>query len=235
MTLKFNPLSGELDYFLHQGMASYKFTGWTELEELVDPGVGNVYFNMDAFGFGYAVVSTTDNHGYDMAYNLEMMFFALSYYDCFLYFHGKTNSDRFIGFIVIPDEAWIDVVDEEENLLAWGVPIWPVFFSMTYDAELDEFTIEEFPDNSEVLMHIDLAFNPDYFGTMADQDYDSVGISGGSISGTNLYSPPILELPVKVDTGDPEFPNNGRIYVNAFDKKVRLYINDAWETVFDFS
>lgn len=190
MTYKFNPFTNKLDYFLHQAIASYKFTGWTELgaESLVDPGAGNFYF--DFYDLPYAVMSLTDINGYDMDYNYEMMYFGMEYYDFFLNFHGKTNSNQYFTMMIIPDEEWITITEgegEEEVAVAYAIPIWPVLFPMTYDAEEDEFVVDEFPENDQVLFSADFAFNPDYLGSMGRQDYDSVDISGGIISNTKIY------------------------------------------------
>ena len=186
MTLKFNPLSRNgLDYFLHQGIASYKFTGWKELELMTDPGAGNFYYNFNDFGI-YAVMSITDIHGYFMIWNLEELYWSTEYYDVWLYMHGKSNSDQYLGCIIIPDEEWTEILDEaEENLVALAIPIWFVFFPAIYDEEEDELWIDEFPENDEILISFDLSFNPElvwnYVGSLGMQDYDDVYITGGTI------------------------------------------------------
>jgi hypothetical protein len=238
MTLKFNPFTKKLDYFLHQGIASYKFTGWKELADMTNPGDGNFYFNY--YDGMYAVMSLTNSHGHYMGENLMMIYFALEYYDCILYYHGKTNSDQYIGSIIIPDEDWIEITEgegDDEIVVAYAVPIWPVFFPMMYDAEEDEYVIDEFPENDEVLMSIDLAFNQDYLGGMAGQDPDSVYIYGGDISSVNLYGGEDKKwtLPRKTTTGDPSSPIENQIYVNTFDKLVRIYLDSTWRTLLDYS
>jgi hypothetical protein len=235
MTHKFNPFTNKLDYFLHQGIASYKFTGWKDLGvgAFTDPGVGNFYF--DYHDLPYAVMSLTDANGYDMVWNFMQMNWGMDYYDLWLYFYSKQNSNQYFGCIVIPDEEWIAVENEEEETIAYAIPVWPVFFPINYDPIEDEWIIDEFPENDEILISIDFAFNPDYLGTMGTQDYDAVGITGGTISGANI-TPNILNLPVKETTGDPENPyGEPMIYINSYDELVRVYAGGAWRTILDFS
>lgn len=221
----------------HGGIASYTYVGNLG-DAIVDPGVGNCGITSegdDFFGM-QLVISVTDKNGMDVAWPIEMMFFEfglLEYHNVFIYIHSKSDPKCYMGFYVFDIDA---ITDDDDDLVGIVFNVYPAMMSVTYDAETDEYTSVAIPNNDEVIMSWDFAFNPEYIGTMGTQDSDSVGISGGTISGTNLYSPPILELPVKEDTGDPAWPNIGRIYINSFDKLVRIYVaDDDWRTLLDFS
>lgn len=241
MTLKFNPLSKKgLDYFLHQGIASYRFTGFKELAELTDPGAGNFYINYDFGGIGdmYAVVSLTDSHGYWMTWNWMMVYEGMAWYDIFLQMHGKTNSDQYMTFIIIPDEEWIDITEgegEDEVSVALAIPIWEILFPLIEDG--DDVVVDEFPENDEVLFSVDFSWNQDCLGSMASQDSDGVSITGGDISGVNMWGGDgkTWTLPYKIDTGDPVSVSQGKIYDNRFDKLIRIYLDEAWRTLLDYN
>ncbi len=183
MGLKFNPLSGKLDYYVHGGILSYTSLGLTaENPPVTDPGAGNFVLNDDGVDY-QLVISTTDKKGRDLGFVL-MMLWMIGWdwvYDIWFWVHSKRDPTLHYGMWMFLDE--IDTIeDEDDNILAWIIPMYPIFASTTYDAEEDDYTLLSIPVNDEVILSMDFAFNPDYIGTMGTQDSDAVSISGGTIS-----------------------------------------------------
>ena len=233
MALKINPITGKLDYFLHHGIASYNFLGWKDLADPTAPAVGGMYFNVPDMYTYQLILNPTDKYGNDVGYLLYDLAMYFEIYHVWFFIHSKRNPTVWTARLL--DDFDAIIVDDEP--VAYAIDIYPFYLnSMKYNEEEAESEPTEFVTNEEVLISLEFAFNPGYIGTIGTQDYNAVSISGGSISTTSIYSPSLLELPVKVDTGDPAgTPNNGRIYINAYDKKVRLYIGDVWKTIFDFA
>ncbi|RPI56282.1 MAG: hypothetical protein EHM49_00705 [Deltaproteobacteria bacterium] len=237
---KFNPFTKNFDLYApaRTGIASYKFLGWTaETPPVTDPGTGNFVLNDDGSDY-QLVINITDKNGRDLLFVLMMLFFlGWDYvYDIWFWMHSKTNPTLYYGlWMSLEDIEAIE--DGEENLLAFIIPMYPMFVSMTYDPALDEWTALDIPVNDEVVLSMDFAFNPDYIGSMGEQDSDAVSIYGGSISGISLWGGEndIFTLPYKSTTGDPEYGYNRQIYVNDVDKLVRVYLDGTWRTLLDFS
>jgi len=187
MAFKFNPFTKNLDYHSHAGILSYTSLGLTaEDPPVTDPGAGNFVLNESGDSY-QLVINTTDKNGRDLGYVL-MMLFMIGFgdiYHVWFWIHSKRDPRLYYGMWIFIDE--IDTIEDGEgNVLAWILPMFPIFVSMTYDPEADEYTGLEIPVNDEVLLSMDFAFNPDYIGTMGTQDYDDVYITGGSISGVSF-------------------------------------------------
>jgi len=237
MALKLNPTTGKLDYHSHAGVLSYTFGGWTaENPPVTDPGVGKFVLNDDGVDY-QLVINITDKNGRDLLFLLMMLFF-LGWdfiYDIWFWFHSKRDPKLYYGLWMFLEDIEA-IEDGEGNLLAFIIPMALMFSSVTYDPESDEFTMLEIPVNDEVLLSMDFAFNPEYYGSMAEQDSDDVYISGGNIGAVNLWGgcEDIWTLPAKETTGDPT-EYDRRIYVNTYDKLVRIYLDGSWRTLLDFS
>jgi hypothetical protein len=243
-----NETAGDLRYSLishdhgHPGIASYTFVGFTENDPITDPGTGNATFNAtgEDLGDGFQLVlNRTDKNGNDIGYLVEVidMLGILDIYHLWIWVHSKNDPACWYGLYAYEINNITEGEGEEAVTVGYAFSMLPFFASMTYDAETGEYTGRNIQDNDEVQISIDFAFNPDYIGTMGTQDRGAVSISGGTISGeTNIYATNSrLGLPVKNTTGDPATPEEGEIYINTFDKKVRVYADDAWITLLDFS
>ena len=225
MAYKFNPFTNKLDYHTHAGILSYKFIGWTaESPPVTDPGVGN--FSLNDTGISYElVINTTDKRGRDLGYTL-LMLLALGFtavYDVWFWLHSKRDPSLYYGlWATVEDMDSID--DGEGNVLAWIVPIVPVLVSMTYDAETDVYTSYEIPDNDEVLLSMDFTFNPDYIGTLGTQDSNTIAVTGGSISGTNLYDTNSYQVGTDTPTAEPGWATSSTVNMNAPDGYLKFKV-----------
>ena len=226
---KFNPITSKLDHVenFNQGMGVWEFSGWTDDAADADPGTGKAIFD-DTDGDYTLLISYTDKNGYDFYMNFFSLYLAgASYYDFFINLRSKSNPTKWIKLFVL------DVADP-------GVPLrWKIsvgVMAITTYEEDGAYPTVEFDAGEDITLSIDLAFNPDYIGTLGTQDSDDVSITGGSIgSVTAAFTNGKLLLPVKETTGDPASPIIGQIYWNTNDKLIRGYDGVAWHTIFDHS
>jgi hypothetical protein len=196
MAYKFNIFTKKLDYYSHAGILSYTFLGVTEVADPVDPGIGNFVLNDDGVDY-QLVISTTDKNGRDLGFVLMI--------------HSKRDPTLYYGLWMMIED--IDTIeDEDENVLAWILPMYPFFASTTYDPESDEYTWFDIPVNDEVVLSMDFAFNPDYIGSMGTQDSDDVSITGGTIS-----TPVDIYRAEGVPVVDPGWASSSTINMNAPD------------------
>lgn len=196
-----------------QGIASYTYLGDLG-DAIVDPGIGNCgttseaddYFDMQL------VLSTTDKNGMDIYWPAMMTFLLfgmLEYCTVTLYVHSKSDPKLYMGLYVFN----LDVLgDDDEYPVSLVFNVYPMMMSVTYDAEADEYHSVNIPDNDEVVISWDFSFNPDYLGSMGTQDYDSVSISGGTIS-----TPVNIYRAEGVPDVDPGWASSSTIDMNAPD------------------
>ena len=59
-------------------------------------------------------------------------------------------------------------------------------------------------------------------------DHQIIVNTAGDYVAINFSTIPKFLIPVKTTTGDPASPDEGQLYVNTFDNKVRCYAGGAW-------
>jgi hypothetical protein len=216
---------------VHNGIASYTFAGWTEGEP-VNPGAGCMSLNEDML----IVLNVTDKNGNYMEYNLEMIAMGMDYYNFWLFLHSKRDPKIWVALILYDYDVITEGEGDDEHIVAWVFEIWPVFFSSVWDEGEGDLVPTEFIGGEEILLSLQISVNLEQFGDMAFQDPGGVYIWGGDIGGVNLWGGEDKRwtLPYKTTTGDP-IGAEERIYVNRFDKLVRIYLDGAWRTLLDFS
>ena len=130
MALKFNPFTSKLDYFLHNGVASYKFLGWRELADPTDPGIGCMYLNEPDMYTHQLIISSTDKYGNDVGYLLYDLAMFSEIYHVWLFFHSKRNPTIW-NALLLYDFAPIEIDDE---VVAFAIDLSFFYFcSMKYN------------------------------------------------------------------------------------------------------
>jgi len=180
MGLKLNPITGKLDQVenFNQGLGVWEFAGWTEGAADADPGVGKVIFDDGGLAGYTLLISYTDKNGYDFYANFFILYGGFAdYYDYFIEFRSKSNPSKFLKF-------FLNDVDEPGADAWWKLSGTGI--AGTLYVEEGDYVSVDFEEGEDVTISLDMAFNPDYIGTLGKQDSDDVSITGGSISGVSL-------------------------------------------------
>lgn len=227
--LKFNPITSKLDHVenFNQGMGVWTFLGATEDAPEADPGAGNIVLDYTD-GTIYLLVSYTDKNGWDFYMNFMFMYgFFSDSFSFIIELRSKSRPHVWVKLLVLDADVPVGVS-------AYQISCFP-FGGTTYD-DGEEYSTVLFEDGEDVILTMEAAFNSDYVGTLGTQDYNDVSITGGTISAiTAALTEGRLQLPIKATTGDFNPPYGGEIYLNTYDKKIRMYDGEAWHTIFDYS